>query len=115
VKETKSTCCYCGVGCGVVIQSEGERIIGVRGDSDHPANFGRLCTKGATPHLCAQPTGVDPLRDLYDAKRAREAHECIYIAADEITDGARAFALEKNIRLIHGAELAKLLPRVRRT
>jgi len=30
------------------------------------------------------------------------------------TQGARAFALEKNIRLIHGAELAKLLPRVRR-
>src|SRR6266851_1760007 len=55
MKETKSTCCYCGVGCGVVIQSEGERIIGVRGDSDHPANFGRLCTKGTTLHLCAQP------------------------------------------------------------
>src|SRR5712691_11426581 len=55
VKETKSTCCYCGVGCGVVIQSEGERIIGVRGDPDHPANFGRLCTKGATLHLSARP------------------------------------------------------------
>ena len=55
MKETKSTCCYCGVGCGVVIQSAGERIIGVRGDSDHPANFGRLCTKGATLHLSARP------------------------------------------------------------
>jgi assimilatory nitrate reductase catalytic subunit len=55
MNETKSTCCYCGVGCGVVIQSEGERIIGVRGDSDRPANFGRLCTKAATLHLCAQP------------------------------------------------------------
>jgi assimilatory nitrate reductase catalytic subunit len=55
VKETKSTCCYCGVGCGVVIRSEGERIIGVRGDPDHPANFGRLCTKGATLHLSARP------------------------------------------------------------
>jgi restriction system protein len=63
----------------------------------------------------AARTGVDPLRDLHDAKRVREAHECIYVATGEITDGARAFALEKNIRLIHGAELAKLLPRVRRT
>src|ERR1700704_3117218 len=53
MKETKSTCCYCGVGCGVVIQSEGARIIGVHGDPDHPANFGRLCTKGATLHLSA--------------------------------------------------------------
>ena len=62
----------------------------------------------------AARTGVDPLRDLYDAKRVREAHECIYVATGEITDGARAFALESNIRVIHGAELAKLLPRVRR-
>jgi assimilatory nitrate reductase catalytic subunit len=44
--EVKSTCCYCGVGCGVLIETEGERIIGVRGDPDHPANRGRLCTKG---------------------------------------------------------------------
>jgi len=63
----------------------------------------------------AARTGVDPLRDLYDAKRASEAHECIYVATGEITDGAHAFAGERNIRLIHGAELAKLLPWVRRT
>ena len=63
----------------------------------------------------AARTGVDPLRDLHEAKRTREAHECIYVATGEITDGARAFALERSIRLIHGGELAKLLPRVRRT
>jgi len=63
----------------------------------------------------AAHTGVDPLRDLYDAKREREAHECIYVATGEITDGARVFAGERNIRLVHGAELAKLLPWVRRT
>ncbi len=62
----------------------------------------------------AARTGVDPLRELYEATLAREAHECMYVAAGEITDGARAFALERNIRVIHGAELAKLLPRVRR-
>jgi assimilatory nitrate reductase catalytic subunit len=45
-QQVKSTCCYCGVGCGLLIESE--RIDGVRGDPDHPANFGRLCTKGAT-------------------------------------------------------------------
>ena len=52
--ETKSTCPYCGVGCGVVIESDGGRITGVRGDPDHPANFGRLCTKGGTLHLTAE-------------------------------------------------------------
>jgi assimilatory nitrate reductase catalytic subunit len=46
--ETKSTCCYCGTGCGVVIESNGIGITGVRGDADHPANFGKLCTKGST-------------------------------------------------------------------
>ena len=53
--ETKSTCPYCGVGCGVVIESRGTQITGVRGDPDHPANFGRLCTKGQSLHLTAAP------------------------------------------------------------
>jgi len=51
--ETRSTCPYCGVGCGVIIESEGRQITGVRGDPDHPANFGRLCSKGSTLHLTA--------------------------------------------------------------
>ena len=55
-------------------------------------------------------TGVEPLRDLEAARVAREAHECIYVAAGEITATARAFAGEKNIRLLHDAELVKLLP-----
>ena len=55
-------------------------------------------------------TGIEPLKELDAARRAREAHECIYVAAGEITENARAFAAEKNIRLLHGAELAKLVP-----
>ena len=54
-RETRSTCCYCGVGCGVLIESDGVQITGVRGDPAHPANLGRLCTKGSTLHLSAQP------------------------------------------------------------
>ena len=53
-KETRSTCCYCGTGCGVVIRSEDDRIVGVSGDKAHPANFGRLCAKGATLDLTAR-------------------------------------------------------------
>jgi assimilatory nitrate reductase catalytic subunit len=53
--DTRSTCCYCGVGCGVIIESDGGRISGVRGDPAHPANFGRLCSKGSTLHLTARP------------------------------------------------------------
>jgi len=78
------------------------------------AKAGRISLVGCKRWKAAR-TGIDPLRDLDAAKRAREAHECIYVATGEMSDGARAFAGEKNIRLIHGAELAKLLPRVRRT
>ncbi|HEX9302059.1 MAG TPA: molybdopterin-dependent oxidoreductase [Casimicrobiaceae bacterium] len=53
--ETRTTCCYCGVGCGVVIEHDGRRITGVHGDPDHPANSGKLCSKGSTLHLTAQP------------------------------------------------------------
>jgi restriction system protein len=52
--------------------------------------------------------GVEPLRELDAARQAREAHECIYVAAGDITDNARAFATENNIRLLHDAELVKL-------
>ncbi|HEY1142306.1 MAG TPA: molybdopterin-dependent oxidoreductase, partial [Lysobacter sp.] len=60
--RTASTCCYCGVGCGVLIDAEhapdGSRIIGVEGDPTHPANFGRLCTKGrALPQTATSLTG----------------------------------------------------------
>jgi len=54
--ETRSVCPYCGVGCGVIIQSQGNQITGIKGDPDHPANFGRLCTKGATlAHTTSAP------------------------------------------------------------
>jgi len=59
-------------------------------------------------------TGVEPLRELDAARLARDAHECIYVAAGEITDNARAFAAEKKIRLLHDAELAGLLPQPKR-
>jgi len=53
--ETRSTCCYCGVGCGVIIETTDGGITGVRGDPEHPANRGQLCTKGMTLHLTASP------------------------------------------------------------
>ncbi|MFA7495777.1 MAG: molybdopterin-dependent oxidoreductase [Acidithiobacillus sp.] len=49
--ESKSACPYCGTGCGVIIEHDGQQITGVRGDPDHPANFGQLCSKGSTLHL----------------------------------------------------------------
>jgi assimilatory nitrate reductase catalytic subunit len=70
LQETRSTCPYCGVGCGVVIESRGEQITGVRGDPDHPANFGRLCTKGQSLHLTAAPQVTAQTRLLTPQWRA---------------------------------------------
>ncbi|MCX9156967.1 molybdopterin-dependent oxidoreductase [Niveibacterium sp. 24ML] len=70
--ETKSTCCYCGVGCGVIIEHDAGTITGVRGDPTHPANFGRLCTKGSTLHLTAAPS-TRAARALYPELRTNRA------------------------------------------
>src|SRR3954452_16823756 len=47
-KSVKTLCPYCGVGCGIIAETDGTRILKVRGNPDHPANFGKLCPKGAT-------------------------------------------------------------------
>ena len=44
--QISTTCAYCGVGCGIVATREGERGVTIRGDETHPANHGRLCSKG---------------------------------------------------------------------
>ena len=47
VREVRTTCPYCGVGCGVLAKVATDGEVSVRGDPDHPANFGRLCSKGS--------------------------------------------------------------------
>ncbi|MEY4138508.1 MAG: hypothetical protein RLZZ371_690 [Pseudomonadota bacterium] len=69
MSETRSTCPYCGVGCGVIIESRGNQITGVRGDPDHPANFGRLCTKGSSLHLTASAAITAQARLLHPMQR----------------------------------------------
>ncbi|MBI5792465.1 MAG: molybdopterin-dependent oxidoreductase [Rhodocyclales bacterium] len=87
--ETKSTCPYCGVGCGVIIEHDATQITGVRGDPDHPANFGRLCTKGSTLHLTMTPqamaqrlTHPQLRRTKDDARRRVSWDEALDHAAD---------------------------------
>jgi assimilatory nitrate reductase catalytic subunit len=101
-RETRSTCPYCGVGCGVIIQSEGSQITGVRGDPDHPANFGRLCTKGSTLALTARASVTQQTRLLYPMQRLQRH------AAPQRTswDSALDFASENFARIIrdHGPD-----------
>ena len=62
-QNVRSVCPYCGVGCGIVMQVENGRVAKVTGDKNHPANFGRLCSKGFT---CAEPlTAPDRLASAF--------------------------------------------------
>lgn len=55
--KVKSVCPYCGVGCGIVLEVSGNRVVKLTGDKTHPANFGRLCTKGSTAALAITESG----------------------------------------------------------
>jgi len=50
INSFTTTCCYCGVGCGIVVNQEKNGQITVEGDKDHPVNKGMLCSKGMNLH-----------------------------------------------------------------
>jgi assimilatory nitrate reductase catalytic subunit len=74
------------VGCGVLIGSEGKRIVSVRGDPEHPANFGRLCTKGQTLHVSAHHGS----RALFPELRRTRAEERTRVSWPDALDHAAA-------------------------
>ncbi|MES2291124.1 MAG: molybdopterin-dependent oxidoreductase [Pseudomonadota bacterium] len=81
----RTTCAYCGVGCGVAATVTGDRTVVIAGDPDHPANRGRLCSKGThlgetvglegrllQPEIRGRRASWDKALDLV-AKRFRDA------------------------------------------
>ena len=91
---TQSVCCYCGTGCGILIEAQEGRIVGVRGDPEHPANHGRLCTKGATLHLSAQAGGRALYPELRHAKAAHRERMGWETALDHAADRFAALIRE---------------------
>lgn len=69
MSPVRSTCPYCGVGCGLLLSPEPGGGIAVKGDPDHPANRGRLCSKGAA---LSETVGLDGrlLHPQIDGRRA---------------------------------------------
>ncbi|MHA7834325.1 MAG: molybdopterin-dependent oxidoreductase, partial [Algiphilus sp.] len=74
----RSTCPYCGVGCGITVHASGEQAWSVAGDSRHPANEGRLCVKGST----LAETVVDDRRLLHPMLRSSKAAERVSVTWD---------------------------------
>ena len=76
-QTVRTTCPYCGVGCGVLATREEGGAVGIKGDPEHPANFGRLCSKGSAlgetlgldgrllqPHIEGRPAPWEAALDL---------------------------------------------------
>ncbi|RDJ99677.1 bifunctional nitrate reductase/sulfite reductase flavoprotein subunit alpha [Paraburkholderia lacunae] len=55
--SVKTVCPYCGVGCGMVLHVEDGQVVKISGDKEHPANLGRLCTKGQSAHVALRKSG----------------------------------------------------------
>ena len=65
-KQVKSTCSYCGVGCGVVVTDLGNGKLQLEGDKEHPSSKGMLCSKGMNIHYTVMDTSD---RLLYPSMR----------------------------------------------
>ena len=102
LRTTRSTCPYCGVGCGVIIESQGNQITQVTGDPDHPANSGRLCTKGSTLHLTASAAVTQQTRLLQPMRRLHRGDKPQAVSWDQALD----FAVEGFTQIIrdHGPD-----------
>ncbi|MGD1881981.1 MAG: molybdopterin-dependent oxidoreductase [Paracoccaceae bacterium] len=82
--ETCSTCPYCGVGCGVLLRPDGAGGLAVRGDPDHPANFGKLCSKGTA---LADTVGLGGrLLAPQIAGRTTDWDDALQLVADRLSD-----------------------------
>ncbi|MDI1258861.1 nitrate reductase [Aquabacterium sp.] len=91
--QTRATCPYCGTGCGVLIESVKGKIINVQGDPEHPANFGRLCTKGSTLHLTAATSVQQQTRLLTPMRRSTRGTAPTAVAWDDaMNEAADRFA-----------------------
>lgn len=83
----KSTCCYCGVGCGIIVHKEKNGSLRVEGDPDHPVNKGMLCSKGMNLHYTVMDTSD---RLLYPEMRYSRHQPRQRVTWDEALDRTAA-------------------------
>ncbi|PQV47403.1 assimilatory nitrate reductase (NADH) beta subunit /assimilatory nitrate reductase (NADH) alpha subunit apoprotein [Jejuia pallidilutea] len=97
--EVKTTCSYCGVGCGIVVKKDNNNKVFVEGDKDHPVNKGMLCSKGMNLHYVANDTSD---RILYPEMRWSRSHPRERVSWDDALD--RAASVFKSIIKKHGPD-----------
>ncbi|HEX8039746.1 MAG TPA: molybdopterin-dependent oxidoreductase [Chryseosolibacter sp.] len=95
----RTTCSYCGTGCGVVVKKDGRNQLTVEGDKEHPVNKGMLCAKGMNLHHAAQDRGD---RLLYPEMRWGRHHPMQRVSWDAAI--TRSAAVFKSIIGKYGAD-----------
>ncbi|WP_299669741.1 nitrate reductase [uncultured Polaribacter sp.] len=97
--KVKTTCSYCGVGCGIIVTKDINNKVFVEGDKDHPVNKGMLCSKGMNLHYVANDVSD---RILYPEMRWSRSHPRERVSWDTALD--RAANVFKSIIKKHGAD-----------
>jgi len=97
--EVKTTCSYCGVGCGIIVKKDANNTVFVEGDKDHPVNKGMLCSKGMNLHYVANDISD---RILYPEMRWSRSHPRERVSWDDALD--RATGVFKSIIKKHGPD-----------
>ena len=98
-KSYKTTCSYCGVGCGIVVRKDRKGKVSVEGDPDHPVNRGMLCSKGMNLHYVVQDR-TDRL--MYPEMRWSRHHPYERVSWPEAMK--RAAAVFRSIIAQHGPD-----------
>ncbi len=98
-KEIKTTCSYCGVGCGIIVKKDESNKVYVEGDTDHPVNRGMLCSKGMNLHYVANDVSD---RLLYPNMRWSKSHPLERVSWDTALE--RAAKVFKSIIQKHGPD-----------
>lgn len=98
-KSYKTTCSYCGVGCGIIVDKNHNGTLKVKGDPDHPTNKGMLCSKGMNLHYVAQDTSD---RILHPEMRWSKNHPMEKVTWNTALD--RAANVFKSIIKKHGPD-----------
>lgn len=97
--KIKTTCSYCGVGCGIIVTNDAKNGVMVEGDKDHPVNKGMLCSKGMNLHYVVNDTSD---RILYPEMRGSKNYPLERVSWDTALD--RAAAVFSSIIKKHGPD-----------
>ncbi|MFA0347249.1 molybdopterin oxidoreductase family protein [Vibrio sp. 10N.222.55.C6] len=105
----KSTCAYCGVGCGIEARPTSLGKLEVRGDKDHPSNYGKLCTKGIALGDTVTPLGrlTQPAHIQNEQKQELDWNSATQLVADKFNQTIEEYGADSVAFYVSGQLLTE--------